>query len=142
MVYRSHPNGVASRKVIVYGDQVGAVALNRIEIQWKSGDERFALARFHFGDLALVEGDSAKYLDIEMPHVKRAAANFANRREGFGQNVFERRTGGQSLPELLGLGGYLLVAKLFVLRLEGVRLFDERHVALDFILAFIEPFSK
>ena len=58
----------------------------------KRGDQRFAFAGLHFGDLALVQHDSADQLHIEMAHAERAAAGFAHQRKGRHDCRFQRRS--------------------------------------------------
>ncbi len=80
-VDRAHPFGVAPGQVIVDGDDVDALAGERVEIGGKGGDERFSFARFHFGDFAVVQHDSADELHVEVAHAEGAPARFADQRQ-------------------------------------------------------------
>ena len=60
-----------------------ALCAERIEIRRGCGDERFSFAGFHFGDAAFVKHHAADELNVEVPHIERAAAAFTNHREGF-----------------------------------------------------------
>src|SRR6266511_2439236 len=51
------PLGVALGEVVVDGDEVDALALERVQVEREAGDERLAFARLHLGDVALVEDD-------------------------------------------------------------------------------------
>ncbi len=68
-----------------------AAAGERIEVGGQGGDERFALASFHFGDFAVVQHDAADELHIEVAHVQLATAHFAHQRKSHGQHGSERR---------------------------------------------------
>ena len=55
----AHPLGVAFGQIIVDGDDVNAAPAECIEIDRKRGDQRFAFAGLHFGNLALVQNHAA-----------------------------------------------------------------------------------
>ena len=86
----AHPFRVAAGEVIVDGDDVHARPASAFKIGGKRGDERFSFARFHFGDFALVQDDTADQLHVEMAHAEGAAAGFADQREGGNQRGLER----------------------------------------------------
>ena len=69
LVDLAHPLGVALGQVVVDGDDVDAVAGERVEVAGERGDEGFAFAGLHFGDLALVENHAADELHVEVAHV-------------------------------------------------------------------------
>src|SRR5690606_16738312 len=52
-------------------------------------DERLTLTGTHLGDAALVEGDAADHLYIEVPHPGHAARCLANRSESLGKNFVQ-----------------------------------------------------
>ena len=146
LVDLAHPLGVALGEVVVDGDDVDAVAGERVEIAGEGGDEGLALAGAHFGDLALVEDHAADQLDVEVAHVDDALAGLADDGEGFGEEFVERGLfGGDDLVfvgqafelrldagfEILGLGAKFFIAKLLQFRLEGADGFDDREQALD-----------
>ncbi len=130
----AHPLGVAARQVVVDGDDVDALAGERIEIGGQGGDERLAFARLHFCDLAAVEHHAADQLHVEVPHVQRAAARFANDREGFGQQIVEGFAIRQARAELGRLVAQLCIGKRLDGRFEGIYLGDDRHQALELAL--------
>ena len=99
----AHPLRVAAGQVVVDRDDVDALALERVEIGRQRRDERLAFAGLHLGDLAAVEDDAADELDVEVPHVQHAAAGLAHDGERFRDQVVERRSAGEPLPELGGL---------------------------------------
>jgi hypothetical protein len=90
LVDLAHPLGVALGQVVVDRDHVHAVAGERIQIAGEGGDQRFAFAGFHFGDLALVQHHAADQLHVEVAHLHRAPAGLADHGEGLGQNLVER----------------------------------------------------
>ena len=81
LVDRAHPLRVAAGQVIVHGDDVHALAGERIQIGGQRGDERFSFARLHLRNFSLVQDDSADQLHVEMAHAERAAARFAHQRK-------------------------------------------------------------
>ena len=67
-----------------------AAAGECIQIGGEGGDQRLAFPGAHLGDPALVEGDAAEQLDVEVAHVESAPAGLAHHRERFGEHRFER----------------------------------------------------
>ena len=122
----AHPLGVAAGQVVVDGDDVNALALERVQVGRQRGDERLAFAGLHLGDLALVEHGAADQLHVEVPHVEHAAAGLAHDGEGLGQQVVERLAVGEALAELGGLAAQLLVGERLERGLEGADLADDR----------------
>ena len=100
----AHPLGVAPGEVVVDRDDVDALALEGVEVRRQRRHQRLAFSGLHLGDPAAMQHDAADELDVEMAHVEHAPAGFANDREGLGQQVLERRTVRQPLPELDGPG--------------------------------------
>ena len=107
----AHPLRVAAGQVVVDGDDVNALAFERVEIGRQRRDERLAFAGLHLGDLALVQYGAADQLHVEVPHVEHAPAGFADDGERLGQQVVERLAIGEALPELGGLAAQLLVGQ-------------------------------
>ena len=98
-VDRSHPLHVAAGEVVVDGDQVRALAAERVQVERERGDEGLPLARLHLGDAALVQHDPAEQLDVEVTEADGPPRRFAD--------------GGERLREdLLQGGGRVLVAGL------------------------------
>ena len=93
----AHPLRVAARQVVVDGDDVDALAVERVEVGGQGRDERLAFAGLHLGDLAAVQHDAADELHVEVPHVQHAAAGLADDGEGFGQQIVERLAVGEAL---------------------------------------------
>ena len=122
----AHPLRVAAGQVVVDRDDVDALALERVEIGRERRDERLAFAGLHLGDLAAVQDDAADQLDVEVAHVQHAAAGFADYGKGFRNEVVERRSAGEPLPELGGLRHQLVVGEALDFRFLGIDLGDER----------------
>ena len=98
MVDRAHPFRVALGQVIVDRDDMDALPAQGVEVGGKGGDERFSLARLHFGDLALVEDDAADELDVEMAHVNLAPGGLADDGEGLGEDIVQSARLGRAFP--------------------------------------------
>ena len=118
----AHPVRVALREVVVHRDDVHALAGERIEVRRQRGDERLAFAGAHLGDLAVVQGDAAEQLDVEVAHAERALARLAHDGERLGQHVVERRAVRDALLELGRLRPQRLVGKGADRRLERIDL--------------------
>ena len=95
----SHPLAVAFGQVIVHGDDVHALAGERVQIYGQRGDKRFALAGFHLGDAGAVQHDAAHHLYGKVFHAQHAPACLAAYGKGVGQNVVQRFAPCQTLPE-------------------------------------------
>ena len=80
----AHPLRVAPGQVVVDGDDVDALALERVQVGGQRGDERLAFAGLHLRDPAAVQDDAADQLHVEVPHVQRAAAGLADDGEASG----------------------------------------------------------
>ncbi len=129
-----HPLRVASRQVVVDGDDVNAFALERVEIRGKRRDERLAFTGLHFRDAARVEHHAADELHIEVPHVQHAPPRFAHHRKRLRQDVVKRFTASETGAELHGLPAKVGLAERGDARLERVDARDDRTQALQFAL--------
>ena len=123
-VGRCHPLGVAAGEVVVDGNDVGAAALERVEVDRQRRHQRLALAGPHFGDLALVQRHAADELHVEVPHPERAPCRLAHDRERLGQQVVKRFTLVQPGAELDRLLRQLLVRQRLQGRFEARRVGD------------------
>src|SRR5690606_19319928 len=81
-------------------------------------------ARPHFRDLAVVQGDTAQHLHIEMPHTEYALAAFAHNGVSLRQKVVQGRALLQPLTKLNRLGSKLFIAQLGKLRFQFIDLCD------------------
>ena len=107
-----HPVRVALGEVLVDGDDVHALARERVEIGGKRRHQRLAFAGAHFRDLAVVQRHAADELDVEVAHRERSLAGLAHDRERIGQHVVERLAAGNPRLELVGLAAQLVVGQL------------------------------
>ena len=124
VVQLAHPCRVAAGQVVVDGDDVDALAFQRIEVDRQRGDEGLAFAGAHFGDLAQVQDHAADQLHVVVAHAEHALGGLAADGEGFRQELVERFAGLDALLELRRLGLEFGVGQLLQLRLEGVDLVD------------------
>ena len=74
-----------------------------IEVNRQRRDQGLAFTRTHFGDIPAMEDDTPQELDVKMAHPCHTARSFADDGKGFGQNVVQRFTVGQTILELEGL---------------------------------------
>ena len=97
----AHPFRVAAREVIVHGDDVNALAVERVEIRGQRGDERLAFAGLHLGERAVVQHHAADQLHVVVPHVQHAAAGFADDAQSLreaGRRASRRWRAGRGTP--------------------------------------------
>ena len=123
-VERPHPLHVAAGKIVVHGDDVHALAVERVEIGGQGGDQRLALAGDHLGDRPGVEHHAADQLHVVVPHAEKATPPFAADGEGLHEEVVECLAGRQPPPEVRRLAAEFRVAHRLVRRLQGVDRLD------------------
>ena len=127
----AHPYRVAAGQVVVNRYHVDAPTGQGIQVHRQGSDQGFALAGFHFGNLASVQHHAPDQLYVVMPLSQMAARRLADYGKGFGQQVVRGFALGQSLPELIGFVPQFVVGQAQQVSLQSV---DNRHqVALDFI---------
>ena len=68
----AHPLQISPCQIVVHGDDVHALAFQRIEIHRQRGDQGLALAGAHLGNLTAMQHHAADQLHIEMPHAQHA----------------------------------------------------------------------
>ena len=98
-VYPPHPLRIPTRQVVVDGDDMDALALQRVQDNGQRCDERLPLARLHFGNLSLVERHTPHKLHVEMAKPQLPLGNFPYDREDFLQDVVQGFPFAQPLPE-------------------------------------------
>ena len=127
----AHPVGVAAGEVVVDGDDVDALAGERVEIDRKRRDQRLAFAGLHLGDVALVQHHAADQLDVEMALAEGALGRLAHGGEGRHQEVVERLAVGELLAEFGGAGLQRLVGQRGEFGLQRVDGVDAGLISLD-----------
>ncbi len=120
VVDAAHPLGVVLRQVVVDGDDVDALAGQRVEVRRQRGDERLALTGLHLGDVAEVQRRAAHELDVEVPLAEHPLGGLAHGGERLGHQVVEGLAVGEPLLELVGLRAQLLVGHRDEVVLDGV----------------------
>ena len=90
LVDAPHPLRVAAGQVVVDGDDVDALAGQRVQIDRQRGDQGLALAGLHLGDAAAVEHHPADELHVEVPHPQHALARLAADGERLGEEIVQR----------------------------------------------------
>ena len=111
-----HPLGVAAGQVVVDGDDVHALAGERVEVDRQRRDQGLAFAGPHLGDGALVQHHAADELHVEMALAERALRRLAHGGEGRDQDVVEALAGRELRLELVGAGAQLVVGERLELR--------------------------
>jgi hypothetical protein len=121
-VQATHPFRVAAGQVVVHRDHVHALAGDRVQVDGQRRHERLAFARAHFGDFAVVQGDAAQQLHVEVAHAEHPLAGLAHDCEGFGQQVVQGRALRVAGTEFLGFGRQLRIGERGDLGFEPVDL--------------------
>ena len=85
----AHPFGVAAGEIIIDGDDMHALAGERVEIAGKRRDKGLAFAGAHLRDRAFMQHHAADQLDIEMPLPKDAARRLPHRGESWHEQILE-----------------------------------------------------
>ena len=88
-VHPAHPLAVAFGQVVVDGDDVHALAGQRVEVGGQHTGQGLALTGLHLGDVAQVQGRPAHHLHVERPLVEHPPGGLAGHRERLGQQVVE-----------------------------------------------------
>ena len=105
-----HPLRIAPGQIVVDGDDVHALAPERVEIRRERRHERLALAGLHLRDAALVQHHAAEQLHVEMPHLHGAHGRLAHRGERLAHQVVHRFAVLQPLAEARRLRAQLGIA--------------------------------
>jgi hypothetical protein len=110
---------------------VHALARKRVQVHGQRGRQRLALARAHFGDLAVVQRHAADELHVEVAHLHDALGALAHHGKGLGQQRVERFAPGDAVLEFLRLAAQRLVTQLLVFRLHRIDASDRLAVLLE-----------
>ena len=116
----AHPLGVAAGEVVVDGDDVDALAGERVEIDRQRRDQRLAFAGLHLGDGAFVQHHAADELHVEMALAQRALGRLAHGGEGREQDVVERLARRELARGIAGCGPAAPRRESAELRLQSV----------------------
>ena len=81
----AHPLGLVAGEVVVDGDEVHALAGERVQIGRQGRDEGLALTGLHLGDPAQVQGGAAHELDVEVAQAQGAGGRFTDGGKGSGR---------------------------------------------------------
>ncbi|OLC67603.1 MAG: hypothetical protein AUH78_27720 [Gemmatimonadetes bacterium 13_1_40CM_4_69_8] len=98
----AHPLRIATREIVVDGDEVRPPPGERVQVERQRGDKGLALTRRHLGDPALVQHDPADQLHVIGDHVpgelvrchdhlgaEQPPARFAHGGKGFGEQLVQ-----------------------------------------------------
>ena len=107
-MHAAHPLRVALGEVVVHGDDVDAIARERIEVGGADRGQGLALAGLHLHYPAAVKHDPAEDLDVEGPLAEHPPGGLADQGEGLGQKLVESLARLVPGLELFGLLGELL----------------------------------
>ena len=135
LVHATHFLAVAARQIVVDGDDVHALARQRVEVRRHGGNQRLTFTGFHLGDSALMQNDAAEQLHIKGALAEHAPVCLANDGKCVGQDVVERFSAGESLFECCGLCAQLLVGHSGVFRRKCLNLICDYFQFLDLMVA-------
>ena len=130
----AHPLGVTLGQVVVDGDDVHALAGQRVQVGGQGGHQGLAFAGLHLGDAALMQDDAADELHPVGAHAQHTPGGLPAGGKGLGQDVVQSLAILQTLLELRGLSLELLVGEGLVLILQSLDLLHQGHNCLDLSL--------
>lgn len=107
-------------EVVVDGDDVHALAGQRVEVGRERGDQGLALTGLHLGDVAEVERGAAHELHVEVALAQHPLGRLADGRERLGHQVVEGLALLQALLELGRHAAQLVVGHRDEVVLDGV----------------------
>jgi hypothetical protein len=119
-----HPLGVAAREVVVYGNQMNALAFESVEVDRQGGDEGLTFTRLHFRDGPAVQDHAAHQLNVVMTHAQDTTAGFTTDRKRLELDVVQRSAVIEFFFELPRLGLEFRVAELLDASFQRVDLSD------------------
>ena len=96
-----HPFRVPLGQVIVDGDDVHALAGQRVQVGGQHAGEGLALTGLHLRDVAHVQGRPAHQLHIEVPLADGPLGRLPDGRERLGHQVIQRLAVGMALPQFV-----------------------------------------
>ena len=131
----AHPLGVALGQIVVDGDDVDALAGQRVQVGGQRGHQRLAFTGLHLGDAALMQDDAAHQLDRVGAHAQHAVRGLTDSGKRLRQDVVQRLAVGKALLELRRLGLQLGIGQGLVLRLQCGDLIHDGIDALQLTLA-------
>ena len=137
LVKMPHPLAVTLGQILVDRDHMDALACQRVQIHGQRRHQRLAFARFHLGDLALVQAHAADELHVEMAHAQNTTRCLAANREGFRQNIVQRLALGEPLLEFIRMRSQRRIRQILQIRFHRVDLFDGLLHALDFFIVVV-----
>ena len=91
-------------EVVVNRDYVHAFAAQSVEVAGHGGDQGFTFTGFHFGDIAIMEGDTSHHLHVIGLLFEDAPGGLPHSREGVHQDFILTCPVCQRLFEFSGLG--------------------------------------
>ena len=129
--HAAHELGLVLGEVVVDGDDVHALAGQRVEVGRQGRDESLALTGLHLGDVAEVQRGAAHDLDVEVPQAEGARGRLADGGESLRQDVVEGLALGEPRLEAVGLLAQLGVGERLEVVLERVDLLGDARQLLD-----------
>src|SRR5690606_34170629 len=96
----AHPLGVALGEVVVDGNDVDALAGQRVEVGRQGCNQRLTFTGAHLGDAAAVQDHAADQLHVKRPQAKRALRRFAHYGKGRNEKIIDGATLGELGTEL------------------------------------------
>ena len=102
-----------------------------VQVHRQGGGERLAFAGTHFCDSAVVQGNTALKLNVEMTHLQRALARFAHRGVGLRQQHVEGFALAKTFAQLRSSGLQRGIVKRLEFTFQYIDLLDNPSVLLE-----------
>ena len=110
-INRPHPVRIALREVFVNGDDLHAVAAERVQVSGQGCDQGLAFPGAHFRNFAFVQNQAADQLHIEMAQAQGPDRRFTHNGKGFREHVFQCFSAGYRGLQLVGPGPQFAVTQ-------------------------------
>ena len=130
-VNTTHEFGLIACQIVVDGDDVHALTIERVQVCRQSRHKGLAFTGLHFGDVAPVQRRAAHELHVEVTQAQRALGGLAHGGEGFRHQLVEGLAIVETLLELGGLALELLVIERCNLVFQRIGCLSDKLKLLD-----------
>ncbi len=127
---RLHPGRIATGQVVVYCNDVHALAGQSIQVYRQRGCKSLTFTGFHFGDFTAMEHHTAHHLNVKVTHTQGSPGGFAHQSKSLRKYVIQGFAVLNTLSELVALAGKIALLQLLHFRFQVVDLIHYRKHAL------------
>ena len=100
----SHPLCITTGKIVINGNHMHTLFRQCIKVGSQGCYQSFTFTGAHLGNSALMQGETADHLHIEMTHSHDATSGLSNHGKGFREQLIKGFALGQLLAQSAGFG--------------------------------------